>query len=150
MSSAVLSWTAMPASVAKAARRTYSRLSRGPLRDLRPGVWGAIEEVAAAGVADVPGMEVADPAIHGGARDGLGIAHEAGEDTGLVDTGGPEFFGERLALAGAAGDGADLRDGQAERRGGVDTEARHAFAIGWIGQSAHFADDFFSSSKALG
>ena len=77
----------------------------------------------------------------------MGIAHKAGEDMSLVYTGGPQFFGEGLALAGAARDGADLRHGQAERRGGVNTETRHAFALGEIGQSAHLADDFFSVQK---
>ncbi len=119
-------------------------LVRGPLRDLRPCVRSAVEEIAAAGVADVPGVEVADPAIHGRAGDGLRIGDEAGEPSGFMHAARPEFFGESLTPAYAARDSANLRHAEAERGGGVDAKARHPVESGGIGQGAEFREDFFS------
>jgi hypothetical protein len=125
---AVLSCTAMAAMVANAARRRI-RVYRQPIRDPRPGVRGSIQKVATRGVADVPGVEVAGPPVHGEAGDRFGIADESGEDAGFADLSFPELFREGLVFADAAGDGSDWGDIEAERVGGVDAEAGHAFEV---------------------
>jgi hypothetical protein len=90
-------------------RRTPHKFAvfRRPVADLLPGVRSAIEQIAATGIADVPGGELASPPVHGRASDLERTADQTRSDAGIVDMRCPELFREWLVAPDASRDGTD-------------------------------------------
>src|SRR3989304_8139184 len=75
------------------------------------GKTGLVEEVAAALVTDIPGVELSRPFLHLRGCNFRGTVNHACEDSRLMDAGFPEPDGKRVAHPGLSRDLSKLRDG---------------------------------------
>ena len=99
-----------------------------PLRDLRPGVRGAVEQVEANRVADAPVVEVPAPAVHLRGRDLGRIVDERADHARLVHARVPESRGELVVTPELLAERLHVLHRHAEclvRRDGI---TRHAVA----------------------
>ncbi len=115
-----------------------------PLSGLCVGVRGVAEEVDAELVAEVPGVYVGDPGFHLCGGDEAGVVYHGGEEARFVDVGLPEGARGFVLAAEGAGEFAKGGDGNAESGAGVDSETRHAFAVGRVCVTAQLAQNIFN------
>ena len=101
-----------------------------PLRRLRPGQGGLVEQVGGHLVADVPGVEVGRPALHLLAVDPGRLVDEGGQQARLVVARPPQLEGELVVSAEPPGHAPQLGDRHPPGVVDLDGVARHAGAVG--------------------
>src|SRR5207244_1582742 len=106
-----------------------------------------IEEIAAAGVADGPGVEIFGPGFHQRLGDLAWICDESGQPARFQNACLPELLRERMVAANAPGQRSELRYGDAKRFLCVDAELGHRGDGGRVAQRLQLLYDLIDEQS---
>ena len=121
----------------------------GPLAHLGPPKRTCGDEIRQA-VADVPGIDFANPTFERRLRHGGRIGDQGRELAGLMDARVPDGFGQRVVLADAFRQGPNIRNAHAHGIVSMNTDASVLGVPPWVRNGQEFVSYFIDGVRVRG